>query len=53
MNAATDATLRRIDLTVTRLLLAHAQRPQERRPAYLEARRRLQRARVRRFRQLQ
>jgi hypothetical protein len=53
MNAATDATLRRIDLTVARLMLTHDQLPEERRPGYLEARKRLRRARVRRFRQLQ
>jgi hypothetical protein len=52
LNAATDATLRQIDLTVRRLVETHAQLPTERRPAYLEARRRLQRARMRRFRQL-
>ena len=52
MNAHTDATLRRIDLTVARLLLTHNQLSPERRPAYLEARKRLQRARVRRFRKL-
>jgi len=52
LNAETDATLRRIDLTVARLALTHALVPPERRPAYLEARRRLQRARMRRFRQL-
>ncbi len=53
MNAETDATLKRIDVTVARLLLTHDRVSQERRPAYLEARKRLQRARVRRFRQLQ
>ena len=53
MNAQTDATLRRIDLTVARLLLTHNQLSPERRSAYLEARKRLQRARARRFRQLQ
>lgn len=53
MNAQTDATLKRIDVTVARLLLTHNQVTPERRPAYLEARKRLQRARVRRFRQLQ
>ena len=47
-----DTTLRRIDLTVARLLQTHAQLPEARRPAFLEARKRLQRARVRRFRQL-
>ena len=52
MNAQTDPTLRRIDLTVARLLLTHNRLSPERRPAYLEARKRLQRARVRRFRQL-
>jgi hypothetical protein len=52
MNAATDATLRRIDLTVTRLMLTHDRLPIERRPAYLEARKRLRLARVRRFRQI-
>jgi hypothetical protein len=53
VNAATDATIRRIDLTVTRLLQTHGQRPPERRDGFLEARKRLQRARVRRVRQLQ
>ncbi|MBI2219157.1 MAG: hypothetical protein HYU51_17890 [Candidatus Rokubacteria bacterium] len=53
MNAATDATLRRIDLTVARLMLTHDQLPLDRRSGYLEARKRLRRARVRRFRQLQ
>ena len=53
MNAQTDATLRRIDLTMTRFVLTHSQVPAERRPGYLEARKRLQLARVRRFRQLQ
>lgn len=53
MNSETDSTLRRIDLTVARLLLTHAHLPEKRRPAYLEARKRLQLARVRRFRQLQ
>ena len=53
MNAETDSTLRRIDLTVARLVLRHDQVPRERRPGYLEARKRLQLARVRRFRQLQ
>jgi hypothetical protein len=52
LNAATDATLRRIDLTVTRLLQTHDQLPTARRPGFLEARKRLQRARVRRFGQL-
>jgi hypothetical protein len=53
MNAASDSTLRRIDLTVARLLLKYNQLPAERRLGYLEARKRLLRARVRRFRQLQ
>jgi len=53
LNGLTDSTLRQIDLTVTRLLRTHEQRPPERRPGFLEARKRLQRARVRRFRQLQ
>ena len=52
VNAETDSTLRQIDLTVRRLLLTHDQVPTERRAGFLEARRRLQRARVRRFRQL-
>ena len=52
MNATTDATLRRIDLTVARLVQTHAQLPTARQPGFLEARKRLQRARVRRFRQL-
>ena len=53
MNAKTDSTLRRIDLTVTRLVQTHHQVPTARRPGFLEARKRLLRARVRRFRQLQ
>jgi len=53
VTSATDSTLRRIDLTVTRLILTHEQRPPARRPGFLEARKRLQLARVRRFRQLQ
>jgi hypothetical protein len=53
LNAQTDSTLRRIDLTVTRLVQTHNQVPPERRSGYLEARKRLQRARVRRFRRLQ
>jgi hypothetical protein len=53
VNATTDSALRRIDLTVTRLLQTHDQVPPERRPGFLEARKRLQRARVRRFRELQ
>ncbi|HEU5193552.1 MAG TPA: hypothetical protein VFW70_02340 [Methylomirabilota bacterium] len=53
MNAATDATLRRIDLTVLRLVRTHDLRAPARRPGFLEARKRLQQARVRRFRQLQ
>jgi len=52
LNAQSDATLRRIDATMARLLLGHSQVPSARRPAYLEARRRLQLARMRRFRQL-
>ena len=52
MNAATDSTLRQIDLTVARLVLMHYQVPPERRPGYLEARERLRLARMRRFRQL-
>jgi len=52
LNASTDVTLRRIDLTVTRLVLTHDQRSPARRPGFLEARKRLQLARVRRFRQL-
>lgn len=52
MNAATDPTLRRIDLTVARLVLTHEQVPVERRPGYLEARNRLRLARMRRFRQI-
>ena len=52
MNATTDATLRRIDLTVMRLVKSHAQLPAARQPGFLEARKRLQRARMRRFRQL-
>jgi hypothetical protein len=52
LNAKTDSMLRRIDLTVTRLLQTYDQVPAPRRPGFLEARRRLQRARARRFRQL-
>ena len=52
MNAETDATLKRIDMTIARLLLTFYQVPAARRAAYLEARHRLRRARVRRFRQL-
>jgi hypothetical protein len=53
VNAATDVTLRRIDLTVTRLVQTYDRLPSARRPGYLEARKRLQLARVRRFRLLQ
>jgi hypothetical protein len=53
MNAETDATLRRIDRTMTRLVLRLHQLPPERRPGYLEARKRLQLARMRRARQAQ
>jgi hypothetical protein len=53
LNATTDATLRRIDLTVTRLIRSQNVRPAARRAGFLEARKRLQLARVRRFRQLQ
>jgi hypothetical protein len=53
LNAKTDSTLKRIDLTMARLVLMHNQMPQARRPGYLEARKRLQLARMRRFRQLQ
>ena len=53
MNASSDSTLNRIDRTVTRLVLTYEQVPPERRPGYLEARKRLRLARVRRFRQLQ
>jgi hypothetical protein len=53
LNAQTDATLRRIDTTVTRLVQTYERVPVERRPGYLEARKRLRLARVRRFRQLQ
>ena len=53
MNAQTDATLKRIDVTVARLLLRQHDVPLDRRMGYVEARKRLQRARVRRFRQLQ
>jgi hypothetical protein len=53
LNATTDATLRRIDLTVTRLVRTHDERAPARRPGFLEARKRLQLARMRRFRQLQ
>ena len=52
MSTQNDDTLRRIDATVARLVLTHQQVSAERRPGYLEARKRLQRARVRRFRQL-
>ena len=47
MNAEMDATLKRIDVTVARLVLTHHQVPPERRPGYLEARRRLELARTR------
>jgi len=53
LNSSTDSTLRRIDLTVTRLILSQTQRPPARREGFLEARKRLQLARMRRFRQLQ
>jgi hypothetical protein len=53
LNATTDATLRRIDLTVARLVQTHEQLPAARRPGFMEARKRLQLARMRRFRQLQ
>jgi hypothetical protein len=53
LNASTDATLRRIDLTVRRLVRTHDQCPPARRAGFLEARKRLQLARMRRFRQLQ
>jgi hypothetical protein len=46
-------TLRRIDLTVTRLIRTQNFRPTARRAGFLEARKRLELARVRRFRQLQ
>jgi hypothetical protein len=52
LNATTDALLRRIDLTLTRLVQTHAQLPTARHPGFLEARKRLQAARMRRFRQL-
>jgi hypothetical protein len=52
LNATTDSTLRRIDLTVARLVRTHDQLPRARRPGFLEARKRLQQARMRRFRQL-
>jgi hypothetical protein len=53
MNATTDTTLRRIDLTVIRLIRTHDLRPSARRAGFLEARKRLQLARRRRFLQLQ
>ena len=53
MNAATDSVLRRIDITLARLLRTHDQVLETRRPGYLEARKRLRVARMRRFRQLQ
>jgi len=53
LNATTDAILRRIDLTVTRLVRTQDLRPSARRAGFLEARKRLQLARARRFRQLQ
>ena len=53
MNAKTDSTIRRIDMTVRRLLATHDQLPEERRAGFLTARKLLQRARVRRFRKLQ
>jgi hypothetical protein len=52
MNATTDATLRRIDQTVARLVLTLDLVPLDRRAGYREARKRLQLARMRRFRQL-
>jgi hypothetical protein len=52
MNATTDATLKRIDLTVARLVMTIDLVPLERRAGYREARKRLQLARMRRFRQL-
>ena len=53
MNAETDATIKRIDATLARLVLRSAHVPSERRAGYLAARQRLQLARMRRFRQLQ
>ena len=53
MNAETDAIIKRIDVTVARLVLAYTHLPPERRTGYLEARKRLQLARMRRFRELQ
>ncbi len=53
MNANSDAVLKGIDVTVARLVLRSHQIAPERRPGYLEARKRLQAARMRRFRQLQ
>ncbi len=53
MNASTDSTLRRIDLTVQRLVRTHGELHPKRQPGFLEARKRLQVARARRFRQLQ
>ena len=53
MNGKTDSTLGRTDLAVARLILTHDQVPTARRPGFLEARERLQHARMRRFRQLQ
>jgi len=53
LNASTDATLRRIDLTVNRLVRTHDQRLPAQRPGFLEARKRLHLARMRRFRELQ
>jgi hypothetical protein len=52
LNAATDSTLKQIDLTMARLVRTHEQLPPERRPGYLEARKRLRIARMRRYRQL-
>ena len=52
MNATSDPTLKRIDLTLNRLIMTHGQLPLARRAGYLEARNRLRLARVRRFRQL-
>ena len=53
MNPSTDPTIMRIELTVTRLVRTHAELPPARRLGFLEARKRLQLARVRRLRELQ
>lgn len=53
MNATTYTTLRRIDLTVIRLIRTHDLRPSARHAGFLEARKRPQLARTRRLLELQ